>query len=307
MDCHLTTTHWRLLGFFKHRYIDDWMEQLFKHEGVCVWSEEEYAFMKNARETWPQGCIATGTTSSREVDENGDAEYIYYDMKPVSGGGIKMGLYTDPACVVEYQPVDIDDPLTVENLLGDFLLGDNDGGSGDNNNWGSYTYNTDDWTFDDSMNYWDTTMSAFQQCQPCVAYDITNYDGTKYSDDYYYGNGENDKDGNDAFDCYDDADYTNVNQCMKFMAKTEMLTATFRDLALAKTQGTINLPFAGATRNINRSGYYRREAFGTFMTYVFLVLSILICIRGLVEFLRVKRDLNIVSYEDFKQPLAPIT
>ena len=55
MDCHKDDTHWRLLGFFKHRYIDDYFEQLFKHEGMCVWSEEEYAFMKNAREQWPQG------------------------------------------------------------------------------------------------------------------------------------------------------------------------------------------------------------------------------------------------------------
>jgi hypothetical protein len=32
MDCHLDNTHWSLLGFFKHRNYDDWMEQLFKHE-----------------------------------------------------------------------------------------------------------------------------------------------------------------------------------------------------------------------------------------------------------------------------------
>jgi hypothetical protein len=41
MDCHLDDTNFQLLGFFKHRSYDDWMEQLFKHEGVCVWREEE--------------------------------------------------------------------------------------------------------------------------------------------------------------------------------------------------------------------------------------------------------------------------
>lgn len=41
MDCHLSDTHWSLLGFFKHKDYDDWMEQLFKHEGICVWTDEE--------------------------------------------------------------------------------------------------------------------------------------------------------------------------------------------------------------------------------------------------------------------------
>ena len=143
-----------------------------------------------------------------------------------------MGLYTDTACVIEYQPVSDEDPINVENIFGDFLLGDGDGGSGDNN-WGYYTFNEDGWTFQDSMDLWNSALGAFTVCQPCVAYDLENIDGSKYNDDYYYGNGENNKDGNGAFDCYDDADYTNVNQCMKFMAKTEMRTATFRDLSLA--------------------------------------------------------------------------
>ena len=29
MDCHLETTHFSVLGFFKHKNYDDWMEQLF--------------------------------------------------------------------------------------------------------------------------------------------------------------------------------------------------------------------------------------------------------------------------------------
>ena len=40
------------------------MEQLFKHEGMCVWTEEEYAFMKNARKAWPKGCANTYTTGN---------------------------------------------------------------------------------------------------------------------------------------------------------------------------------------------------------------------------------------------------
>ena len=36
MDCHKEDTGFAMLGFFKHRSYDDWMEQLFKHEGMCV-------------------------------------------------------------------------------------------------------------------------------------------------------------------------------------------------------------------------------------------------------------------------------
>ena len=124
MDCHLSNTHWSLLGFFKHRSYDDWMEQLFKHEGVCLWTEQEYAFMAAARETWPQGCVVSGTTTD-------DGDYIYYDLKPVKGGGITLGLYTDPRCVEEYRSSGRNDPITIENVVGNILSEGEASGSGD--------------------------------------------------------------------------------------------------------------------------------------------------------------------------------
>lgn len=36
MDCHEADTHWQLLGLYKHREPDEWMEQLFKHEGMFL-------------------------------------------------------------------------------------------------------------------------------------------------------------------------------------------------------------------------------------------------------------------------------
>ena len=46
MDCHLDDTkHWHLLGYFKEYYYMDWFEQLFKHEGYCVWQNDEADFM----------------------------------------------------------------------------------------------------------------------------------------------------------------------------------------------------------------------------------------------------------------------
>jgi hypothetical protein len=193
MDCHLENTHFSLLGFFKHKSYDDWMEQLFKHEGKCVWTDEEYAFMSNAREAWPQGCIDTYTTTSDGTKE------IYYDVKPIQGGDIVVGLYTDTQCIKEYQSTGSSDPISVENILGNVFL--DGGGSGDNDN--NYDFSGD--TLDESMSRWASAFAKFRVCQPCVAYDLENIDGTKFYDDDGGG-------GGDMFDCYDDADYTNVNQ-----------------------------------------------------------------------------------------------
>jgi hypothetical protein len=188
----MENTHFSLLGFFKHKSYDDWMEQLFKHEGICVWSDEEYAFMKSAREAWPQGCIDSSYTTTGGME-------IYYDIKPVQGGDITVGLYTDTQCIKEYDKNDAS--ITVENILGNFLL--NHGGSGDNNN-NNYDFSSD--SLQDSLARWDSAFGVFHQCQPCVAYDLENTDGSSYND------------GGDMFECYDDADYTNVNQVKSFSA-----------------------------------------------------------------------------------------
>jgi len=204
MDCHLEDTHWSLLGLFKHRSYDDWMEQLFKHEGFCVWNSAQYNFMSNARETWPQGC---------EAYELNDGKYIYYDLKPTSGGGMTIGLYTDTRCMEEYTG-----SMTAEDLLGNILL---EGGSGD----GSQDGNQDDDTYTtsslaESLQVWDSTFDTWKICHPCVAYDLNNV-GYNADDDSMRGSsyntyGYDDDGGNynqqEDFDCYDDADYTNVNQ-----------------------------------------------------------------------------------------------
>lgn len=211
MDCHLEDTHFSLLGFFKHRNYDDWMEQLFKHEGMCVWSEEEYAFMKSARNTWPRGCSLTGTKTT-------DGQALYFDLKPLPKGRITVGLYSDSQCTVDYSS----NTQIVEDILGNFLVnGNGDHKSGDNN--GNYDFSGD--TLAESMERWESAFSVWNTCHPCVAYDIENTDGTKYTDDDNYYNddyynrkrkqrqlgGEYSAQG-ERFECYDDAGYTNVNQ-----------------------------------------------------------------------------------------------
>ena len=196
MDCHLENTHFSLLGFFKHRSYDDWMGQLFKHEGMCVWSDEEYSFMKNARRALPRGCTNSGATT-----EEGDP--IYYDIKPLSGGRITVGLYSDSQCILDYSY----DTTKVEEILGNYFV---NRGSHDNN--GDYSGDS----LKDSLARWTSAFDAFTICQPCVAYDLENTDGSKYNgyrnrDRHRKLGGESSPTG-DNFECYDDAGYTNVNQ-----------------------------------------------------------------------------------------------
>ena len=212
MDCHLEDTHFSLLGFFKHRVIDDWMEQLFKHEGICVWTDEEYAFMKNARKGWPSGC---STSSSTYTDDDGNVYPIYYDMKPANGGAITLGLYTDSHCVIEYKSKGSDDPITPQNVLGNVFANAGSGDRDHNDNNGNYDFSS--WSLTKALSYWDSAFDIFTICQPCVAHDLNNYDGSAYAnnDDDRGGGGQQ----GDPFDCYDDADYTNVNQvCFEHLA-----------------------------------------------------------------------------------------
>mmetsp|Transcript_34012 Transcript_34012/g.82466 ORF Transcript_34012/g.82466 Transcript_34012/m.82466 type:complete len:431 (-) Transcript_34012:221-1513(-) len=289
MDCHLDSTHFSLLGFFKHQSYDDWMEQLFKHEGVCVWGYNQYSFMNSARNSWPQGCADSGSTTA-------SGKPIYTDLKPISKGGMSAGLYTDTKCTVEYQQQGSDDPNTVENILGNFLVGgDGDHNSNDNGGGGDDYGNL---SFNQAMSLWEYGFEHFKVCQPCVAYNLNNVGGGYYDDDA--------NQGGDNFDCYDQADYTNVNQCMKFMAKTSMNTATFRDLSLAQSQGTlVDSPLAGFMDSRARSTHYMMESAGTVMNYVFLAFSVAILFYGVTNFWRVRRKVKLApKTQKMDEPLV---
>jgi len=282
MDCHEPDTNWSVLGFFKHRNYDDWMEQLFKHEGMCVWNDEEYAFMKNARKAWPQGCIDSGSTVTMTEDgSSGSSEYnLYYNIKPLRNGRIDIGLYTDTQCLDDYS-VTTDE---MEDTIGNFFVNGDGSGSQDEN----YDFSSD--TLSESMERWHSGFDVWHTCHPCIAHHLENLDGSKYlDDDDYYANYYNDDYYNnynnrrrqrqrklggeysaegDIFECYDDAGYTNVNQCMKFSAKTVMKTATFRDLSLGRTQATlVEYPLSGF---YDKSDVYRKDTMGNIATYLFL-------------------------------------
>ncbi len=72
------------------------MEQLFKHEGMCVWTEEEYAFTKNARKAWPQGCTETRTSiNGKSGGDYISSRQLRYNIKPLKSGQLSIRLYTD--------------------------------------------------------------------------------------------------------------------------------------------------------------------------------------------------------------------
>jgi hypothetical protein len=197
MDCHLEGSEFELLGIFKAPETDEWFEQLFKHEGYCVWTEDEYEFMSENRDNWPDECSESSISG------------LYYSTKPLEGGGMGIGAYTDYLCIEEST-----EEVDVYELTG-----------------GSYDQ--------DYLDAWNAALSIYTICQPCVAYTpgwMSKYQG---------GNNQDRRldDESGDFQCNDDAGYTNVNQCMKFNTQTEMVPISDYDLMKASVQGGLtNIP-----------------------------------------------------------------
>ena len=246
-DCHLKDSNFKLLGIFKEPNYHSWMEQLYKHEGVCVWSEDEYEMMQYNREAWPCGC-----TKSSQTDRHGNS--IYYDMKPLPEGRMTFGLYKDASCSTEYTgslELGMYDP--VEVVAKEFYA-----------KYGyNYTNANDEGeehgtiaTLAEDLQSWNDAFDIFKKCQPCKAYDLSWENDNKYHD----------SDDGTPFACHDDAGYNSVNQCMKFRTKTDMFQADFGDVALASAQGTItSIDLLGTT--FGDGGFGRHGGFQRAFNY----------------------------------------
>lgn len=248
MDCHLSNTKFSLLGFFKEPNYNDWMEQLFKHEGDCVWTDEEYGFMQGSREVWPQGCTDSGLTAL----EGEETVSIYYDIAPSRYGEFEIGLYTEASCVVKYSG-----SLSATEAMRRLVCGDVDGGrrleDGDPCLAGKSNYNDaiqvlkqqgyykdedgdgnhdnrgDIWELASKLEEWNAGFDVWKQCQPCKTYDLTNIvagtdydsnsDGLRYNWTSAAMNG-GEADGDDPFECNDAAGYDNVNQVCQVEGKS---------------------------------------------------------------------------------------
>lgn len=204
MDCHLPDTHWELLGYFKEEsYSEEFFEQLFKHQGYCLWDEDEYEFMQeNYR--WPEECQQTNTQV--------DGQYLYYDLKPMPGANMTVGLYTDSRCRYEF----VHEEITAQSVVQDMEV---------------LQY----------IDQWNYGLEVYKTCQPCRAYSLQGQNGRQRR---RTENGGNNNANNGYFTCNDAAGYTDVNQCMKFRTKTTMQQAFYRDVMATKLQGSaINVEF----------------------------------------------------------------
>jgi hypothetical protein len=254
LDCHASDTHFTLLGFFKNADYDDFFEQLFKHEGVCLWKNDEYDFMDAYRSVWPQYC----TVSTIKYQGN----YLYYDIKPTGNGEMGIGLYMDSACSEEYRG-----GKSKNDLLSQKSCGDDDD-----------CVNLD-MDLDTFLAEWNSALDTFRVCVPCASFDIDEDEGEDGHDRRRRrkeraleneDGGNYNYDDNGWFQCDDEAGYTNVNQCMKFGTHTDLERASFEDVSLATQQNTVLNP---NLEGIQTKGFSKVKNEYGFMTFSLLVLG----------------------------------
>jgi len=294
MDCHLENSHFKLLGIFKEAEWDEWFEQLFKHEAYCLWTENQYYRMSTYRELWPEECTMTLTKDS-------DGNYLYYDIKPLEGGRIDIGLYTNKRCSTDYTGT-----ITVDKVLSEMYNNGNNNANNNNDDDGNYGDNVYD--LRKNIDRWNEAYDIFTQCQPCVAHSLPQrFSSSSENSNNWWNWGGGDDDGayngaynnadEDSWDCDDDAGYNNVNQCMKFAYKTEMEAASFQDVVLASRQGSIADAYVfGAHEGFETTKQTKREKI------IFAGSSVGLFIAGLFF---IKRTLKSVYQGELQYPLVP--
>jgi hypothetical protein len=154
MDCHSSSTDtWQLLGIFKINKVsqgDGWMEQLFKHAGVCFWGSDDYSFAAAMREKLPNGCQKT---KYKAFGRN-----LYMDIKPTKNAEIALALYTDSFCTKLYRT--------------------------NTNNYDAYGLVG---TSRSEMVKFNKLLDGYKICHPCIAYSLSSEDFS-CSDDAGYTN-----------------------------------------------------------------------------------------------------------------------
>lgn len=177
---------------------------------------------------------------------------LYLAVQPLAEGNMTLGIYTDDKCSVISQTIDLTGYIM--NLYQNYY----------------YYYGEDKGTqvaqaYQNAIDTWNEKMSVFKVCQPCRAYNLHAEDdagsGSRSDDHRRFLNGdENDGEGDERerYNCYDDAGYTNVDQCYKFETHTSMEAASSEDLQIASAQGSI-LRVRAYGRTFGRGGTSRRR------------------------------------------------
>jgi hypothetical protein len=184
------------VGVFKETDgLYDFAEQLFKHQGYCLWDQTSYAKMYAYLEYIPSYC-------QKLYFPDDDGNTVYLDLEPLPGGDMTLGVYTDERCTKKSRKTTIQDYITMYyDLAGDYEKGQKVANA---------------WT--KNIKRFNRHMNVYKTCQPCRAYDLSaggdNYDRDS-ADKRLRLLDQNDGEGDDeqwGYDCYDAAGYTNCNQ-----------------------------------------------------------------------------------------------
>jgi hypothetical protein len=208
MDCHEPNTHFKLVGVFKESDgMVDWAEQLFKHEGYCVWTDDEYSFMQNLREVWPTYCVQASLPDSY-------GNTLYMHILPQGFGNMTVGIFSDDTCTQESTTTTFSDYVVMYYA---YRYGSEDQGADAALTW-EYRFET-----------WNEYMSTYKICQPCRAYSLNKYDQSSQNGEGRYL--ENDGEGDEeqwGYNCYDSAGYTNCNQVSSCITVVTTIRSRFR-------------------------------------------------------------------------------
>lgn len=286
LDCHEPGTGFELVGVFKETDgMYDWTEQLFKHEGMCIWNDDEaYETMEKWMEKWPTSCQQLYVSDSW-------GNPLYMAVKPLAGGNMTLAIYKDSGCTISSN---MDLTKYLVKLYQSKGYYDDTG----------YTAAQ---TWKEAIATWNEKMSYFKVCQPCVAYNLFSEQSNNKRERKGRFLGNNDGDGYERkrYNCYDDAGYTNVNQCYKFETKTNLKMADEDDLITASKQGTI-LRIKAYDKVYGRGGYstpmshtvlVAYESFAVMATAGFF-LSVLYIKRCFQRFVHGRRKIMPTSMKD---------
>lgn len=152
LNCHESSSHFKLVGVFKETDgLYDWHEQLFKHEGVCVWNDDDsYETMETWMERWPNEC-----TKLNMPDYDGNSLYIA--VQPLAEGNMTLGIYTDNQCTTISPWIDLE--TYIVRLYRNYYYSDEKG------------YKVAE-MYKEAINTWNEKMTSFKICQPCRAYNL---------------------------------------------------------------------------------------------------------------------------------------
>lgn len=207
MNCHEKESEFELIGVFKETDgLEDWAEQLFKHQGYCLWDGDkqddaqdnadsgdenyevsDYEFMQTEREEWSAECTSLGYT-----DQNGLP--LYTGIQPLAAGEMAFGLFTDAYCSHPSEYHEYQDYLRVYYTSSGYSETDTE----------ALIAN-----YEATVARWNRLLNPYKVCQPCSAYNkvvVANDERRRELND---GEGDSEQWG---YNCYDDAGYTNCNQ-----------------------------------------------------------------------------------------------